>query len=458
MDVGAPKNIGEEYRWNVPEITYGFDRSFIDFFGPQGIAAVDEAFLILNQLPPASELNPNDFPTYTFREHPRARAMGLLNLKSASLSLVLEQLGLAAPARYVFALRERRVEFVPPETVVTNYLVVQRNFDPISWQASKFLNNVRFTYQVSEFGNPAFADAFEVIVDPSLIYPNTVADFADPFGGRLSPGLYLTGLTRDDVAGIRYLLLPSNLNYENLPGNVSRADSDQAPAVVSALRPGVDKLHFTKITQSWQTDPNWQMNVQFTDRYLSNGIIVSQSLQRQITRPDIVFSAADTGSYEPSLAQVAYTRSAPNFTQTLPNIAGPGILQGPIVITFGKLGPSYYNDSAHRTEEASGFFNFIGTLLWGSYNENTLEPIVFPVTTLTGSPSRMAVSTAQLHTGGTIEVRVRGFPNIIYTIQKSHDLSRWSTATNFSTLDGTFSFTSAVDRTAATVFYRVSSE
>jgi hypothetical protein len=43
-DVGAPKNLGEEYRWNVPVITYGFDESFLSYFGVVGVAAVDDAF------------------------------------------------------------------------------------------------------------------------------------------------------------------------------------------------------------------------------------------------------------------------------------------------------------------------------------------------------------------------------------------------------------------------------
>src|SRR5690606_21956067 len=34
-DRGAPKNLGEEYRWNLPVITYGFDRAFMDYFGLQ---------------------------------------------------------------------------------------------------------------------------------------------------------------------------------------------------------------------------------------------------------------------------------------------------------------------------------------------------------------------------------------------------------------------------------------
>src|SRR5215471_9962993 len=46
-DIGGPMDITEGYRWNVPVLTYGFDRSFLDFFGDQGVAAVESAIRIL---------------------------------------------------------------------------------------------------------------------------------------------------------------------------------------------------------------------------------------------------------------------------------------------------------------------------------------------------------------------------------------------------------------------------
>jgi carbohydrate-binding DOMON domain-containing protein len=57
-DVGGPMNIGEGYRWNIPTLTYGFSRSFIDYFGSNGVAAIESAITILNSLPPASSLDP----------------------------------------------------------------------------------------------------------------------------------------------------------------------------------------------------------------------------------------------------------------------------------------------------------------------------------------------------------------------------------------------------------------
>ena len=36
VDVGGPRNIGDEFRWNLPILTYGFDVEFKNFFGEPG--------------------------------------------------------------------------------------------------------------------------------------------------------------------------------------------------------------------------------------------------------------------------------------------------------------------------------------------------------------------------------------------------------------------------------------
>ncbi len=47
-DIGGPMDLHEGYRWNLPTLTYGFDQSFLDYFGQDGVAAVEEAIQILN--------------------------------------------------------------------------------------------------------------------------------------------------------------------------------------------------------------------------------------------------------------------------------------------------------------------------------------------------------------------------------------------------------------------------
>ena len=47
-DIGGPMRLDSEYRWNVPIVTYGFDRSFLDYFGANGVLGLAVlVFLIL---------------------------------------------------------------------------------------------------------------------------------------------------------------------------------------------------------------------------------------------------------------------------------------------------------------------------------------------------------------------------------------------------------------------------
>ncbi len=222
-EIGGPMNVGEEYRWNTPIVTYGFDESFINYFGTNGILAVEQAFQILNDLPPASQitsdmLHPETsaFPPIVHAENYSASALSVADVKSASLHFLIEELGLAKPERYVYTIRSRTT-FSDPD--YTNWVVIQRNFDPLSFQPTNRINDVYYTYTgILETKSPDrdFPRITQVTLEPGA---GTVA------GGRIigSPGFYYPGtnaataLTRDDVGGLRYLLHPSNLNVENLP-------------------------------------------------------------------------------------------------------------------------------------------------------------------------------------------------------------------------------------------------
>src|SRR5437868_6810865 len=46
----GPKNLGEEYRRVTPVMYYTCDANFLDFFGSNGVYAVDQAFAVLNGL------------------------------------------------------------------------------------------------------------------------------------------------------------------------------------------------------------------------------------------------------------------------------------------------------------------------------------------------------------------------------------------------------------------------
>src|SRR5690348_6817363 len=78
-DIGGPMNAaaGEEYRWNTPSVFYAYDAPFLNFFGTRGVQEVEKAVRILNDLPPASQLNVDDYPMTAERVNFRAAALGL---------------------------------------------------------------------------------------------------------------------------------------------------------------------------------------------------------------------------------------------------------------------------------------------------------------------------------------------------------------------------------------------
>src|SRR5690349_9756348 len=58
----APHIVYQGYRWNIPNLYYAYDSSFQKYFGTRGVQEVDAAVSILNALPPASQLDINDYP------------------------------------------------------------------------------------------------------------------------------------------------------------------------------------------------------------------------------------------------------------------------------------------------------------------------------------------------------------------------------------------------------------
>jgi hypothetical protein len=229
-DIGGPKNIAEGYRRNTPVIYYTYDANFLNYFGSNGAAASDSAFAIMNQAfttnPVTGQYLTNGVDSYSLSlsEYPpeslhinyEAQSLALTDLKSVTLHCLVEQLGLAEPERFTWTLAER---VVPPGCpVTTEYLVVQRNFGINAsalnqLQYSSYVNDTLYTYLIEEFcsGPNPLAYTLPLVVDPFAdIYTAVAANNANGLG----IGGYYAGLTRDDVAGLRYLLSTNNLAWE----------------------------------------------------------------------------------------------------------------------------------------------------------------------------------------------------------------------------------------------------
>ncbi len=217
IDVGGPKNIGEEYRWNTPIIYYGFDSGFLEYFGSNGVRAIEQGIGILNALTNFSAYSTelSEFPLESQRINDRAQALSLLDLKSVALNLMLEEMGLSYPDRFAWTIRSRACGPCP----FCLYAIIRRNFDPVSFEPTSYVNGVLLSYSIFEFCSPPpTADAVEFPVDPLAQEFTSVmssSGFVGQDRGVLRFGAYVTGLSRDDVGGLRYLYRTNNVNWES---------------------------------------------------------------------------------------------------------------------------------------------------------------------------------------------------------------------------------------------------
>jgi hypothetical protein len=389
-DIGGPMDIGDDYRWNVPVITYGFDKSFLDYFGTNGADAVEDAIQTLNQLPPASNITLTNYPTDNQRINYLAQFKNLYDLKSMTLALLLEHMGLAQPTRFIYVLRQFDPTvmypnspflsslFWGPGSVISNQIIL-RNFDPQTLKPSAYVNDQLYS---------GYLDI--------QLWPDQTVDYAIPLSIPVNPlmnnfavidwlwipsaGYFFNGLTRDDVGGLRYLLSPENINYETLLRSVHPLgrewDDRRAHKFVDgAWRPGIDKITFIPQPVNSRNGRFLPATYRFNDVFIRNGAVMRQPVERQVTRSDILFCAADTGQnkpYTPFFVRTGTTNWSNNAALNgNVNVEGPGVIQPPIKITFHKLGPAIYTGNAY----SSGTTYNEG---WGSFDDSTNLPVVYP--------------------------------------------------------------------------------
>jgi hypothetical protein len=359
-DIGGPRPLQEGYRWNVPLVTYGFDSSFVSYFGQEGIAEVEKAIATLNALPAASAIELTGYPLETKGFNLEAESLQLLDLNSHVLALLLEQMGLAKPERFVWALRARDAS---PST--TNYVVLNLNYDPVTFRNSSAVNGINYQYVIMDAlgpGESVWASAVEWFVpDPLHLPHSSVAgglvdgEFylgAAPNlagGSGLGPGQYFNGLTRDDIGGLRFLLSSENAIAESLPPGVLAAGPDPSAFIPTAVRPGVEKIAFARHEYSAQTARFLPFTNRFQDVTLHNGLRSTQSVQRVVRTPDFLFRAADLGGsisdfgsatfFTPLIFQRSDSAHWTNHAALngRPGGGGPGVILPPVEITLNTL-------------------------------------------------------------------------------------------------------------------------
>jgi hypothetical protein len=221
-DEGGPMYLGDGYRWNIPVVTYAFDESFLTYFGSNGVAAVESAIKVLNNLPSADTMSDslNEFPTYTLRHNRSAEALGLLDLKTYVLSYLITRMGVGAPERWVQSIRQ----FWTDPGNIQHFSVINLNYDPETWNPTSYINGVQYTYQNVQYAPGDNYTTITYPMDAAAPMFSTVAYYRQAFlrlraqGGQLAraPGVYFPSLTREDVGSIRYLYRTKNFAVESV--------------------------------------------------------------------------------------------------------------------------------------------------------------------------------------------------------------------------------------------------
>jgi hypothetical protein len=451
-DIGGPMNIGEGYRWNVPVVTYGFDASFLDYFGSSGVAAVEAAIGILNALPPVSSIDLTNYPQQISRVNYSAQACHLLDVKSATVLLLLEQMGLADPERYIFTIRDFQQYGTGTNFAFT---VIERNFDAATAQPSTYLNGTLFSYYIQRWATlPSPTNVF-CTTQPFIVDPNQ--SFAQPAASwmGLNYGFYLSGLSRDDVGGLRYLMNGNQVHYESLPPDVHAAVTETNGYVQMAYRPGIEKVTFVRHPFGFLSGAFPPFTNRWTDVYFDYDEPVYQEVERVIARPDILFSASDLGA-GPILTRTGTTNWA-NNAAVYGRIggAGPGVIQPPISLTYNTAGPFYINSfdpSQHlsnldQATASSGFY-------WGSFDGSTNESIVYPVGQVVFQPTQ--VRFRLLANGATNDFRwsLTGGAYGRFSFQTATSLTGWTTLTTLTNSGDVFSYQFQAATNEARRFFR----
>ena len=470
-DIGGPMDLTNEYRWNVPVVIYGFDKSFLDYFGSNGVAAVESAIKILNDLPPATQIVLTNYPFYSQHVNSTALAQNLVDLKSETLSLLLEQMGLAQPTRYTSVLKQWTPLFtqsgydhginpyypIGPEVwgdwAIPDF-IDQLNFDPITHAASPYVNNMLYFATISGWDSPA--PVFSISqADPFATGYNAVADQS------LISGVSYGGLTYDDVGGLAYLLSTNNINYETLLPGVSGVGANADSYLNGAWRPGVDKITFVIQPVDSLTGAFLPMTNQFTDTYITNGSIMQQQLARVIPQPDFLFCAGDVNSNSPPAYYFLISRTG--TTNWINNAtlngnstgAGPGVIRPSVRIVFNKLGRQFFTwgtESDELVYDESVFF--------GSFDGSTNTPISYPVPqNLTGSNQmtvRMWLEMGTYPSWSTtrFEWKPASTSGAQFLFQTSTNLTNWVTLFTNSN-DGTVTTFNVNNPSSKSRFYRL---
>ena len=260
---GTPKDKFRFFRLNTPYLTYGFHESFVQYFGAEGVVAIDESMRVVNDffIPEDgsySGMSDLDLIKHGFSgnfatwwRNQTAANENLIDLKSLTLGMVVNRLGLGNPHRYAFT----AYGVDTTDTATTSQAIFRtklNNYDPLTLEQTDRINDIQYSYRLIHT-HPAgtavtVANVTAMVMDMEEFTSSTedhtyssVAAIQDAFYGNTSIvwtqppskfgfGIYYDGLnamggmyqprhalTYDDAGGLKYLYTKDNVVMEYNP-------------------------------------------------------------------------------------------------------------------------------------------------------------------------------------------------------------------------------------------------
>lgn len=391
IENGGPKLIGSGSRLTTPIVTYAFDSTFLDYFGSQGVAAVDSAMRLLNTLPAASSAKLANFLTdgnepvnYT------AQALEMLDLKSTVMWLMVEHMGLLGET-HVFDLQYREHYGTP--ACDYNYFTINRAYDPVTHDPTFYVNGQAYGFEIWDGCSIGVnvGDAIETVND---VTATTFTAVATPQGLQL--GGYYLGLTRDDMGGLQYLYKKDNYAFESLDSNTVAlpfSSSWESIGISNAITGvsnftgvlgGVEKVTFVKVAYDSLFGTNFTPIVYRSSvPFVTNSKLGKLQVTRTITAPDILFTAADlvvnagTPNYNPLARTNGFILSG--YVSPGGGVV-PSTIGAPLLVILNNVGPVFYNVSPVSFGYGLDSWNYYEypVFNWGSFDGSTNPPTLYP--------------------------------------------------------------------------------
>jgi hypothetical protein len=290
------------------------------------------------------------------------------------------------------------------------YLVINRNFDPVTYVPTAYVNGTLYTFDIVD-GCPVGTQVGDAYERPADTTQTALAYTAVATKEAIKAGGFFLGLTRDDVGGLRYLYRKDHYEVEALDpeaaaGGIGAASGSwqivettnlvtttpvTGGGTVASNQPGiyggVEKITFVKVHYDSLLSATFiPITYHYTMPYVTNGVLFQVPITRTVTAPDIVFSAGDLVANNP-LGYNIYSRGPIGgyvVDGTAQLSAGGNVVSSVysprFFVTFNSVGPLYLGEGVAGIgpsflDQDTGFYP---VFWWGSFDGSTNAPILFP--------------------------------------------------------------------------------